>query len=100
MHITGESALIGRWESPEVGAPCLVFAEHGTVTGSDGCNGIHSTYVATEEGAAIAPFVSTLKACIGVNTWLRGVRTVQLRGDTLIVDDVSGEKLGELQRVA
>lgn len=95
-----KSSLTGRWESHDPGNPWLEFAADGTVTGSDGCNGIFSSYVATDTGATIAKFVSTLKACIGVNDWLRGIHSVQLRGDTLVVCDMSGLEIGELRRAA
>lgn len=98
MTTTRENPLLGRWESPEPGRPWLSFAGDDTVTGSDGCNDIQSTYMAVATGAIVEPFVSTLKACIGVDPWLRGMSTVALRGGRLVVCDAAGVKLGELQR--
>ena len=68
------------------------------MTGSDGCNGIGSTYTVVDGTVEIAPFFSTLKACQGVDDWLRGVSQVQVDGDTLIVLDKNGTKIGELPR--
>lgn len=99
MGSSHKHTLIGKWESCEPGTPWLEFTPEGIVTGSDGCNGIVSTFVVSEEGATIDMFVSTLRACVGVDDWLRGVHTVQLRGDALVVFDRSGARLGELQRV-
>lgn len=90
--------LIGRWESNEPGNPKLEFTADGAVTGSDGCNGIFSTYVVTDDGAVIGMFVSTLKACFGVDDWLRGIHSVRLQGDIMVVCDRSGAKIGELRR--
>lgn len=91
--------IIGVWgDEVTAGQPHLEFTEDGTVNGSDGCNGIGSTYAVQDDRIDIAQFVSTLKACEGVDDWLRGIRAVELDGDMLVVFDVSGERIGELER--
>lgn len=90
--------LLGSWSSEEKGKPSLDFQAGGLVTGTDGCNGIRTQYTVTEESAVLDRFVSTLKACVGVDDWLRGVREVEVEGDVLIVKDAEGEEIGQLQR--
>ena len=90
--------VVGMWGSEAAGEPYLEFTAEGEVTGSDGCNGIGSTYTVVDGTVEIAPFFSTLKACQGVDDWLRGVSQVQVDGDTLIVLDKNGTKIGELPR--
>lgn len=90
--------LLGTWVSTARGRPELVFEASGTVRGSDGCNRILSTYEATETGARIAPFVTTMMACIGVDQWLAGVAAVTLDNGVLRVADIAGDAIGELRR--
>lgn len=90
--------LVGGWGEDAAGKPYLEFTETGDVRGSDGCNGIVSTYTVEGDSIEIATFMSTLRACQGVDDWLRGVRAVEIDGDTLVVMDAAGERLGELAR--
>ena len=91
--------IIGVWgDEVTAGQPHLEFTEDSTVNGSDGCNGISSTYTVQDDRIDVAQFVSTLKACEGVDDWLRGIRAVELDGDALVVFDASGERIGELER--
>ncbi|MFB7249310.1 META domain-containing protein [Microbacterium sp. NPDC056234] len=90
--------VVGSWGSDATGEPFLEFTEDGKVTGTDGCNGIGSTYTVVDDRVEIAPYYSTLKACQGVDDWLRHLSAVQVDGDTLIVMDKSGTKIGELPR--
>lgn len=82
------------------GHPYLEFDEDGTVRGTDGCNGIVSTYTIDGDRIVIEEFTSTLRACQGVDDWLRGVREVRVDGDVLVVSNADGETIGELQREA
>jgi len=93
-----EPDVVGTWGSDAKGEPFLEFTAEGKVTGTDGCNGIGSTYTVVDDTVEIAPYYSTLKACQGVDTWLRGLSKVQVDGDTLIVQDKDGAKIGELPR--
>ncbi|MGW9022285.1 META domain-containing protein [Leucobacter chromiiresistens] len=103
---TGDSEMIeqadvvGTWFSDEQGKPTLTFHESGEVSGTDGCNGIGSTYVIDGDRVRIKSFVSTMMGCPGVDDWLRGVREVQLSGDELQVFNDSGDEIGTLQRQA
>lgn len=90
--------VLGAWGSTDPKQPYLEFSDDGTVTGTDGCNGIHSTYTVTEEGIEIEPFASTLKACKGVDGWLQGVHTVVPAGDVIEVFNAGGDQIGELDR--
>ncbi|WP_309104088.1 META domain-containing protein [Microbacterium sp.] len=90
--------VVGGWGEDAAGKPYLEFTEGGDVRGTDGCNGIVSTFKVEEDRVEVAPFASTLKSCQGVDDWLRGVRAVEIDGDRLIVMDAAGERLGELAR--
>lgn len=90
--------IVGMWGSDATGEPHLEFADDGTVTGSDGCNGISTTYTVDGERAEIEKFASTLKACPGVDDWLRGIRSVEIDGDTLVAMNSSGDTIGQLDR--
>lgn len=93
-----QEELLGGWASDEKGNPRLDFSEDGTVTGTDGCNGISSSYTIEGSRVLVEQFASTLRACEGVDDWLRAVREVTVEGDTMIVKNGSGEEIGELQR--
>lgn len=90
--------IIGEWGTDATGEPHLAFTDDGTVTGSDGCNGISSTYTVADDRVELAAFASTMKACQGVDDWLRGVRAVQIDGGSLVVLDATGTQIGELSR--
>lgn len=93
-----EERLTGTWVSDEQGEPRLEFDGTGQVTGTDGCNGITTTYKIDGGSARFEDFASTLMACEGVDDWLRGIRSVTIDGDTLIVSNDAGKKIGELER--
>lgn len=89
----------GVWgDSAASNAPYLEFAADGTVVGSDGCNSLNGTYDLDGDTAHIELGMSTLKGCVGVDTWLRDVATVQPDGDVLSVYDHEGETIGTLHR--
>lgn len=90
--------IVGSWGEDAAGKPHLEFTADGAVRGSDGCNGIVSTYTVDGSRIEVAPFASTLKGCFGVDDWLRGVRAAELAGDTLVVRDAAGTRLGDLAR--
>jgi heat shock protein HslJ len=91
--------LVGRWQADEPGDPHLQFSNNSSVTGTDGCNGIHTTYTVKDDTAELKSFYSTLKACEGVDDWLRGISSVTVDGDTMHVMDTEGKEIGTLQRV-
>lgn len=93
-----EEQVLGNWLSDEAGDPHLEFADDGTVSGSDGCNGLAGDYVVEEDQVSVKLGASTLKACQGVDDWLRGVKTVTVDGDTMQVMNADGDEIGQLQR--
>lgn len=90
--------VLGTWVSDEKGTPKLVFEAAGTVTGTDGCNGIATTYSVASDKITLKEFASTRMACQGVNDWLRSVREVAIDGDTLLIFNNKGEEIGTLSR--
>lgn len=91
-------SVVGRWSSDEKGEPHLEFFEDGSVKGSDGCNGINTTYEQTDATITIEPAVSTLKGCPGVDTWLRKCRTLEINGSEMTVKNANDEEIGTLTR--
>lgn len=90
--------FIGLWGSDENGHPHIELHADGSATGSDGANGIHTTYAVDGRTARLAPRASTLRAVIGVDDWLRAARTLELDGDTLTVRNAKGAVIGTLTR--
>lgn len=90
--------ILGTWSIDAKGTPTLEFAEDGAVSGTDGCNGISTTYTVEGDRVVLEQFASTMMACQGVDDWLRGVREVTVDGDTLIVKNASGTEIGQLER--
>lgn len=90
--------IVGTWTSDEKGNPRLAFENAGTVTGTDGCNGISTIYTIEGDRVALEKFASTRMACQGVNDWLRSVREVTVDGDTLQVFNGKGDEIGTLNR--
>jgi heat shock protein HslJ len=92
-----ESAVVGTWGSTAKDQPHLTF-DDGKVTGTDGCNNIATTYTVDGDAIALKSFMSTMKACLGVDPWLGAVHTVEIDGDALIVRNSSGDQIGTLDR--
>lgn len=89
-------SIVGTWGSDEKGHPHLTFTADGRVEGTDGCNGIFTSYEKTDEGAKLGMYASTRRACVGVDSWLKDVTRVELGGDQLTA--YSGDKkLGTLE---
>lgn len=97
---TDEPGATGTWKSDDAGEPHLTLDEDLTVTGSDGCNAIATTYVLSGDVIEFKSFLSTLKACQGVDTWLSAVNTASINGDTMTVLDSAGEEIGVLHRTS
>lgn len=95
-----EQEIIGKWESAEQGSPSLNFTEDGQVSGTDGCNGISTSYAVEDDLVVLQDFASTRMACPGVDDWLGRVRSVTVEGDTLRVMNRAGEEIGQLERVS
>ena len=91
-------SVVGRWVSDEKGEPHLKFAENGEVSGSDGCNGILTTYEQDGSTVTLERFTTTLKACIGVDTWLREARVLEIDGSTMTVKNGDEQEIGTMTR--
>jgi len=84
--VTGES-----YDAPDV--PFLDFADDGTWTGSDGCNGAEGEWsVAAEGSLTVSAGVSTLIACDGapLPSMLTGAALALIDGDSLVLADADG----------
>lgn len=93
--------IIGRW-APEPGSRAFLdFADDGALTGSDGANRIVTSWEADGDGsAAITQFLTTQMAAPGMKTWVGRARGARVDGDTLIVLDSAGNRLGEMVRIS
>jgi len=91
-------AVLGTWGDTAATKPHLVFSSDGEVKGSDGCNGISTTFAVDGSTAVLEQFVSTLKGCFGVDPWLSKVHSVEVDGDQLLVSNSQGERIGTLER--
>ncbi|WP_166971198.1 META domain-containing protein [Brevibacterium atlanticum] len=89
---------VGKWSSPEAGDPFLEFAEDGSLKGSDGCNAIVTSWKAENGKITIDSFMSTQKACAGVDTWLSKASSVTIEGDVMKVKDSNGKVIGGLEK--
>lgn len=98
-NVDTTSLTTGRWYAAGRGDPFLEFSPENGVTGSDGCNTITSTWEVNGDTVKVASFTSTQKACAGVDSWLSGVASVTMDGDTMSVFNASGETIGELKKV-
>lgn len=89
---------VGKWSSPEAGDPFLEFAEDGSLKGSDGCNAISTSWNAEDGKITIDSFMSTQKACAGVDTWLSKASSATIEGDVMKVEDSNGKVIGGLEK--
>lgn len=94
---TGSAREEGRWEAE---GPAFLILENGDLRGSDGCNGILGSYTVTDGRVEVTRGASTLRACPDVDTWLRGLSSAIIDGDTMTVLDGDGATIGTLTRKA
>jgi len=87
----------GRWNGH--GSEFLEFTD-GDLRGSDGCNGVAGSYVRDGDALEFRRGMSTMKACLGVDTWLRTAARARVDGDTMTVFDRDGTRIGTLTRAA
>ncbi|MYM20391.1 META domain-containing protein [Brevibacterium sp. 5221] len=90
-------SIVGTWGSDEKSHPYLTFSADGRVEGTDGCNGIFTSYEQTNDGAELEPYISTRRACVGIDPWLKDVTRVAMNGDELVAYSGS-DRLGVLKR--
>lgn len=88
----------GTWVDVNPVAGGKITFDNGSVSGTDGCNGIGSTYTVDGNVADVEPFVSTMMACPGpTSDWLQGMSTVHHFGVLLVVHGEDGSVLGMLR---
>lgn len=88
----------GRWVDVNPGGNGELTFHNGQVSGTDGCNGIGSTYTVTGgviKVAHVNPFISTMIAC--QNQWLGGVKTIDHYGLVMVVRGRDGQIIGLLR---
>jgi heat shock protein HslJ len=97
---SGEAAVdpVGRWTSPEAGDPYLEFLDDGSLEGSDGCNVIATTWEVEDDEIVIDSFMTTQKACSGVDPWLSKAATATIEGNVMKVEDSNGKVIGGLEK--
>lgn len=91
---------VGTWGEEAAGQPRLMIEESGSFSGSDGCNTLRGSW--EQDGATInfGEIAATKMACPDVDTWLMNVDTARIDGDTLLVSDASGVRIGSLDKAS
>ncbi len=91
----GETAK-GTWA--DTAGSELVLADEGALSGTDGCNRLMGTWSETDGVITFSEVASTKMFCDGVDTWLSGLATAEIDGDTMTVLDDAGTTIGTLER--
>lgn len=86
-----------KWVSSENSDVYLEFSEDDSVSGNDGCNGFSGTYAVDGDKVEFIRILGTKRGCIGVDTWLSGLRSAQVDGDALVIFDGDGQEIGRLE---
>lgn len=89
---------VGTWGETAEQSPQLVLAEDGSLTGTDGCNGLGGTWEISGDIVVFGPVMSTMMACEGVDTWLSLMTSATVNGDTMTVMGPEGDAIGTLDR--
>ncbi|WP_043534494.1 META domain-containing protein [Actinomyces polynesiensis] len=97
---SGAADPVGTWGSTAAGSPNLTFTEDGKVSGNDGCNSLSGTWTQDGDTVELGQMVTTLMACMDVDTWLSGAKSATVDGDTLLVEDEGGSQIGTLERAS
>ncbi|WP_291480322.1 META domain-containing protein [Corynebacterium sp.] len=88
----------GTWVDADPAGAAEVTFDQGRISGTDGCNGVGSSYTVEGNVADVDPFISTLMACTGAwSPWLQGMSTVHHYGAVLVVHGEDGAVLGVLR---
>ncbi|MCS5719226.1 META domain-containing protein [Herbiconiux sp. CPCC 205763] len=100
-----EADLVGAWVTSESygspNTPFLDFADDGTWTGSDGCNGVQGEWAVAADGSlTVSAGPSTLIACDGaaLPAMLSSAAVAFIDGDSLVLADAEEEALVTLVR--
>ena len=87
---------VGTWGADD--GPHLTLEDGGQLTGHDGCNGLSGTWEPDGTEVNFVDVVTTLMACEGVDTWLNGLSSATVDGDTLHVFNDDDAEIGSLDR--
>lgn len=91
--------IVGAWGDTDAPtSPSLVFAEDGTVSGTDGCNRLRGAWTADGDTVDFAPLASTRMFCEGVDTWLSTGASGTWTDSQLVIVDEDGTEIGTLER--
>lgn len=92
----GGDSVTGTWGQED--NVHLTLATDGTLSGSDGCNRLSGGWEETAGEIDFGEVATTLMACEDVDTWLGGLASGEVSGDTMSVYDQSGNEIGTLTR--
>lgn len=95
---SSSSSFTGTWGEEAVGQPSLTIESDGTFSGTDGCNPLEGKGAVSGDTFTFGPFASTMMACEGVTPWLNLASTAKVDGDTLVVYETGGGKIGSLDK--
>ncbi|MET0724995.1 MAG: META domain-containing protein [Leifsonia sp.] len=100
-----ESAVVidalGVWDSgPAKPVSSLTLSDDGKLTGSDGCNTLSGSWTAKGNTVEFGQVAATMMFCEGVDTWLSGLASATVAGDTMKVLGADGTQIGILTRNA
>lgn len=93
----GRSAA-GTWSGSGEQPPSLDLASGGHLSGTDGCNRLVGSWSEDGDAVTFSQVASTRMFCADVDTWLSGLHSAKVDGDTLTVLDASGAQIGTLAR--
>lgn len=93
---SGEEVFPGSWGSDATGEPSLTIDDDSSFEGTDGCNHLSGQGTVSGDTFRFGNFVTTLKACEGVDQWLAKADTAQVIDGDLVVYGQDGEKIGTL----
>lgn len=88
----------GVWGSIGDGQPHLELGDDGSLSGTDGCNQLAGEWKQDGDTVEFRDVASTLRACPDLDTWMAGVASATVSGDTMTVLDQDGGELGTLER--
>ena len=92
-----QASAAGSWGSDAPGEPMLLLGDDGSLSGTDGCNRLAGEWTADDDGGIDFGNVAVTKmACDGVDDWLSGLATGEVRGGKLHVFNEAGDEIGSL----
>lgn len=87
---------VGTWGTSD--GPNLTLEDGGQLSGHDGCNSLSGTWEQDDDEIDFTDIAMTLMACENVDTWLSGLSSATVEGDTLYVLNDDGTEIGSLDR--